>query len=342
VAGFLAGDWAWATPPGESVNGTARVAATTAAVEGVLASSAVVAVEHPPAALAAFSPAAGVWSTVDEWHARRLRSRWGAAGGLVALLKALEEQVTGGNAAAAAAETRASLVTYCDDYRARVAFTSASAGQQTLLMRAAEVGDGADTAAAAAAATTTAGGAVGGGARRPAAAALPASTVRAARGGVRPTPTRVRLAARGTAEEALHQRRRQFLTSPWRATTASLAFPDVLPSSRPTAPSRRRGSTCLGPTKWAPAASPRRRPRRRRRRRWRRPAASAASNATVAGVAAAGDLGGLKRLGGEAAIKDSDAVAAAAHETDAAARAAAAARMATDEVAVTTGMDMAA
>ena len=80
VPGLLAGDGAWATPPGASVNGTARVAATTAAVEGVLAWSAVVAVEHPPAALAAFSPAAGVWSTVDEWHARRLRSRWGAAG----------------------------------------------------------------------------------------------------------------------------------------------------------------------------------------------------------------------------------------------------------------------
>jgi len=75
VPGLLAGDGAWANPPGESVNGTARVAATTAAVEGVLASSAVVAVERPSAALAAFSPAAGVWSTVDKWHARRLRSR---------------------------------------------------------------------------------------------------------------------------------------------------------------------------------------------------------------------------------------------------------------------------
>jgi len=74
----------------------------------------------------------------------------------------------------------------------------------------------------------------------------------------------------------------------------------------------------------------------------RRLATSDTSPAAAAAVAAAGGLGGLKRLGGGAAIKDSEAVAAAAHETDAAPRAAAAARMATDEVAVTTGIDMAA
>ena len=325
VAGLLAGDVAWATPPGESVNGSARVAAAAAAVEGVLASADAVAVEHPPAALAAFSPAAGVWSTVSEWHARRLRSRWGSAGDLVALLKAVEERVAGGNAAAAAAEMRASLVAYCDDYRARVVFPSASPGQHTLLVRAAEGGDEADAAAAAAAATTAVG-AAGGDARRPATAALPAGTVRAARGGALPTPARVRLAARGTAEEALLQRRRRSLTSPWRAATASFALPDLPPVIKADGSITAGRLHVFGPDDVGA----------------RRLATSAATSAAAAAVAAAGGIGGLKRLGGGAAIKAAEAVAAAADATDAAERAAAAARMAADEAAVTTGGDMAA
>ncbi|KAK1864524.1 hypothetical protein I4F81_007070 [Pyropia yezoensis] len=345
VAALLADDEAWTTASapavgGGSFNASARVAAAAAAVEGVLADTSVVAVEHPPAALAAFAPAAGVWSAVGEWHDRRMRARWGVAGGFVALAKALEERIAGGNAAAAAAEMRASLVAYCADYRARVLFPSASPGSHTLLVRAAE-GEG-ELDAAATAAVVAAGGGVGGvGMRGSGEALYPSSagggtmrkdsylrgvTAAGVRTGVLPSPARVRLGARGTAEEALLQRRRRSLAAPWRPATAAF----VLPASPPVV--KADGSITMGRLHVYGSDDV----------GARRLATSAAVSAASAAVAAAGGIGGLKLLGGGASAKAAQAAVAAAAVTDGAERAAEAARMAADEAAVTTGGDMAA
>ncbi|GAB0498154.1 hypothetical protein MMPV_009495 [Pyropia vietnamensis] len=347
VAALLSGDAVWtaASAPGVSggsVNASARVAVAAAAVEGVLADTSAVAVEHPPAALAAFSPASGVWSAIGEWHDRRMRSRWGAFGGLVALAKALEERIAGGNAAAAAAEMRASLVAYCADYRARVMFPSASPGSHTLLVRSVD-GDGELDAAATAAVVAAGGGGDGsvagpGGARYPGAAAPAAGSVRMqdsplrelravdVRTGVLPSPARVRLGARGTAEEALLQRRRRSLAAPWRPATAAF----VLPVSPPVV--KADGSVTVGRLHVYGSDDV----------GARRLATSAAVSAASAAVAAASGIGGLKLLGGSASAKAAQAAVAAAAVTDGAQRAAEAARMAADEVAVTTGGDMAA
>lgn len=104
VAALLADDEAWTTTSAPAVgagglNASAGVAAAAAAaVEDLLADTSVVAVEHPPAGLAVFTLSPGVWSPVGEWHDRRMRARWGVAGGLVALAKALEDRIAGGNA----------------------------------------------------------------------------------------------------------------------------------------------------------------------------------------------------------------------------------------------------
>ena len=321
VAGLLADDGAWATPPGDSVNATARVAAAAAAVESVLASSDVVAVEHPPAALAAFSPAAGVWSTVDEWHARRLRSRWDAAGGLVALLKALGEREMGGNAAAAAAEMRASLVSCSNHYRARVVFRAALAGEHTLLLRAAEEGDGVDCGG------NDDGGRRGRWGRREARRGGLARQHRAGGGGRRAPDTRPPAAGR-----AGHGRGGASPTSP------PIADKPVARGDRLVCAPRRAAVLkadvsitagrlhVLGPDEVGA----------------RRLDTLATTSAAAAAVAAAGRLGGLKRFGGEASNKAAEAVTAATHATDAAARAAAAARMPADEAAVKTVGEMAA
>lgn len=151
-------------------------------------------------------------------------------------------------------------------------------------------------------------------------------TAAGVRTGVLPSPARVRLGARGTAEEALLQRRRRSLAAPWRPAPASF----VLPASPPVV--KADGSITIGRLHVYGSDDV----------GARRLATSAAVSAASAAVAAAGGIGRLKLLGGGASAKAAQAAVAAAAATDGVERAAEAARMAADAAAVTTGGDMAA